>query len=57
MLNEKFNDKTKEFECYCDTLKFITFTGYGETKNYAMVDYFRKQPVIIKSILITDPVA
>ena len=42
MLIERFNEKTKEFECVDSKLDFITFTGYGKTREIARYSYFSK---------------
>ena len=51
MLIERYNEKTKEFECFNSDLKFITFTGYGKTKEKAKVNYFLKGPKVKNNII------
>jgi len=42
MLIERYNEKTKEYECFDDSLQFIVFTGYGKSKLAANRAYHAK---------------
>ena len=47
MLIERYNQKTNEYECFDDNLKYIVFLGFGKTKEEARSAYFLTQ--IIKN--------
>ena len=49
MLVERYNEKTKEFECFDSDLEWIAFTGYGATREIARYAYFSKSCNMIKS--------
>ena len=49
MLVERFNKKTKEFECFDSDLEWIAFTGYGTTREIARYAYFSKSCNMFKS--------